>query len=380
MKPGTTEGTVVLPEGTVIENADGSTTTLPDGGTVDANGKVTSDGAVITEKTDGSVTVTEGDVVTTITPSAGEEVTVNPDGTVDVPVGSVIQTGDSDPITIPEGTGTVTLPADKVDEVKTNNDGSVSLPAGTTVTKPDGSSSTITNGGTVSADGTVTETPTYRPGGYYPSNTPTVTPSVDKGSLNNAAQAVGNAINNGSAEFTPVNGYTKEDIAKLQKEGKLNLTIEKKSGYASVADKNAIDAAIKKAGGAVSGTSVLYFDITPVLKTDDGKVVASVTDTEKPISITIDLSADLQKAAKDGKHIAVVRCHDGKVTFLDTKLNAAKTQVTFSSSDFSTYAVVAMEKQTSAQTFDAGIVVYAGMAVLAATGSAVVIGKKRRAE
>ena len=386
VKPGTTEGTVVLPEGTVIENADGTTTTLPDGGTVDANGTVTSDGAVITEKTDGTVTVTEGDAVTTITPPAGEDVTVNPDGTVEVPAGSEIQTGDGEPTTIPEDAGTVILPADKVDEVKPGTtEGTVVLPEGTVIENADGSTTTLPNGGTVDKNGTVTETPTVTPtprppysGGYYPSYTPTVTPSVDSSSLNNAAQAVGNAINNGSAELKPATGYTKEDIAKLQKEGKLNLVIEKKSGYASVADKNLIDAAIKKAGGAVSGTSVLYFDITPVLKTDDGRVVATVTDTEKPLTITLDLSADLQKAAKDGKHIAVVRCHDGKATFIDGKLNAAKTKITFSSADFSTYAVVALEKQTSAQTFDAGIVVYAGMAVLAATGSAVVIGKKRK--
>ena len=331
-------GAVTLPAGTVVETEEGKTT-LPDGGSVNTEGTVATDGTTITEKADGTVEITKGEETTTITPPAeGGSITVKPDGTVEVPAGS-------------------------------------------TVEKPDGSSDTITNGGTVDKDGTVTETPTPKPpysGGYYPSYTPTVTPSVDSSSLNNAAQAVGSAINNGNAELEPATGYTKEDIAKLQKEGKLNLTIEKKSGYASVADKNLIDAAIAKAGGAVTGTVVMYFDITPVLKTDDGKVVADVTDTEKPISITIDLSADLQKAAKDGKHIAVVRCHDGKITFLDTKLNAAKTQVTFSSADFSTYAVVAMEKQTSAQTFDAGIVVYAGMAVLAATGSAVVIGKKRK--
>ena len=86
----------------------------------------------------------------------------------------------------------------------------------------------------------------------------------------------------------------------------------------------------------------------------------------------------MTKAAKDGKDIAVVRVHDGKAEFLSAKLNAAKTKVTFSSADFSTYAVVALNKATSAKTFDAGIAMYVGMAVLAATGSAVVVGKKRK--
>lgn len=217
------------------------------------------------------------------------------------------------------------------------------------------------------------------PGGYYPSVTPT-TPSVDvdNGSLNDAAQAVGGAINSGSAGIEAETGYTEEDIAKLQKDGKLEMTIEKKSGY-DAADKKLIDAAIAKAGGAVTGTAVQYFDITVVLKHEDtGAVVATVSDTKKPITVTVDLSADLQKAAKDGKHIAVVRCHEGKTTFLDAKLNAAKTKVTFSSDQFSTYAVVAMDKKVSAQTFDVGIALYGAMAVLAATGSVVVIGKKRK--
>ena len=221
----------------------------------------------------------------------------------------------------------------------------------------------------------------YGYGGYYPSYTPSVTPSapsVDSDSLTDAALAVGSAIKDGSAEFTPVSGYTKADVTKLQNESKLHLSIEKKIGYASVAEKDLVDAAIKAAGGAVSGTTVMYYDIKPVLELSDGTVVAYVTDTEKAVTITIDLNDDLQKAAKDGKKIAVIRCHGGKTEFLNSTLNAAKTAVTFSSANFSTYAVVALDKVKSADTFDAGIGLYVGMSVLAATGSAVVIGKKRK--
>lgn len=145
-------GNVTLPAGTVIENADGTTTTLPNGGTIGADGKITSDGAVITENTDGSVTVTDKDGnVTTITPPTGENVTVNPDGTVEVPAGSTVNG------TVLPGTGDVTLPADKVDEVKPGTTGgTVVLPEGTVIENADGTTTTLPAGGTIGADGTVT--------------------------------------------------------------------------------------------------------------------------------------------------------------------------------------------------------------------------------
>lgn len=354
---------------------------------------------------DQDVSTSVGGVSGTVTVGEGSKVTVTEEikGEVTVEGGATING-----TTLPEDAGTVTVPADKLDDVTVDANGTVTLPAGSTVTK-DGETTTLTQGGTVDKDGTVTDPtkpvtpppagdgddptppssgdegdkPTPQPpyGGYYPSYTPSVTPaapSVDSSSLNNAALAVGSAIKDGSAEFTPVNGYTKDEVVKLQKDGKLRMGIEKTVGYGSVAEKNLAEAAIKSAGGAVNGTSVMYFDITPVLKLDNGTVVAHVTDTEKAITITIELSDELTKAAKDGKDIAVVRVHDGKAEFLSAKLNAAKTKVTFSSADFSTYAVVALNKATSAKTFDAGVAMYVGMAVLAATGSAVVIGKKRK--
>ena len=208
------------------------------------------------------------------------------------------------------------------------------------------------------------------------SYTPPVNADVNDSSLNSAAQAVGKAIINGNAELQPVGGYTMDDIVKLQKEGKLNLSIEKKAGYASVTDKNLIDKAIANAGG---GTNVVYFEISVTLtRSDTGATVAIVSDTEKALTITLDLSADLQKAAKEGKYICVVRVHNGKVDFLDGKLNADKTKITVSSSKFSTYAVVAMEKKVSADTSDSGIMLYGVMALLSLTGGAWVVNKKRK--
>lgn len=208
------------------------------------------------------------------------------------------------------------------------------------------------------------------------SYTPPVNADVDDSSLNNAAQTVGKAIISGNAKLQPVGGYTMDDIVKLQKEGKLNLSIEKKAGYASVTDKNLIDNAIANAGG---GTNVVYFEISVTLtRSDTGATVAIVSDTEKALTITLDLSADLQKAAKEGKYICVVRVHNGKVDFLDGKLNADKTKITVSSSKFSTYAVVAMEKKVSADTSDSGIMLYGVMALLSLTGGAWVVNKKRK--
>lgn len=215
----------------------------------------------------------------------------------------------------------------------------------------------------------------------YPSvDTPAFNPDedvdVEDNTLNDAALAVGDAIENGDVKMEPAAGYTVEEIAKLQNEGKLNMVIQKKLSY-DTTEKSLIDAAITKVGGSASQVDVVYIDVTPVLMTDDGTVVATITNTEKPLTITLNLSAEMQKAAEEGKFISVIRVHDGKVTFLDSKLNAEKTKITFTSSEFSTYAVVAMDKEPSANTFDAGIAMYGVMAVLAATGSAVIIKKRK---
>lgn len=332
-------GAVSLPAGSTVAKEDGSKVTLTEGGTVAADGAITAEGAATITKADGSsVELSEGG-------------TMAADGAITA--GGTVTTKDKDGNVV----STVVVPEGK--DATVSADGKVTAPAGTVVTDKDGKENTLTNGGTVDKDGVVTETKPPYSGGYYPSYTPSetpATPSVDSSSLNNAALAVGSAIKDGSAEFTPVNGYTKDEIVKLQKESKLEMSIEKKTEY-SAADKKLIDNAITKAGGAVSD-SVMYFDITVVLKhTDTGAKVAEVRDTEKAISITVDLNDALQKAAKDGKFLYAVRCHEGVTTFLETKLNAAKTAITFESSEFSTYAVVAMDKAVALSTTPADDVV-----------------------
>ena len=215
------------------------------------------------------------------------------------------------------------------------------------------------------------------PAPTYPSYNPPVitTPSVDvdDSTLNDAAGALGSAVLDSKAEIVPAAGYTVEKIAKLQSEGKLNLVIDKKASY-DAADKALVDAAAAKKAALCTQ----YLDIDAVLKTDSGEVVATVKNTVKPLTITIALSAEMQQAAKDGKTLLVVRCHEGKCDYLNGTLNAEKTEITIQSAQFSTYAVIAVESD-AAKTFDGGIALYGAMALLSVGGgAALVIGKKRK--
>lgn len=215
------------------------------------------------------------------------------------------------------------------------------------------------------------------PAPTYPSYNPPVitTPSVDvdDSTLNDAAGALGSAVLDSKAEIVPAAGYTVEKIAKLQSEGKLNLVIDKKASY-DAADKALVDAAAAKKAALYTQ----YLDIDAVLKTDSGEVVATVKNTVKPLTITIALSTEMQQAAKDGKTLLVVRCHEGKCDYLNGTLNAEKTEITIQSAQFSTYAVIAVESD-AAKTFDGGVALYGAMALLSVGGgAALVIGKKRK--
>jgi hypothetical protein len=198
---------------------------------------------------------------------------------------------------------------------------------------------------------------------------------VEDATLNAAAKAVGSAVKSGKADIIPAEGYTKESIAKMQNSGELNLVIEKNAGY-DEAEKKLLDDAITAKGGAAG--SVMYLEIDALLMSDDGKVVAEVDDTIVPLTITVDLNAEMQKAAKEGKTIYVARAHDGKVAFIEGTLNADKTKLTFDSSKFSTYALVASDSKvvTSPKTADAGIRLAVSMSILSVTGSAVLLKKK----
>ncbi len=175
----TTDPNVVNPGETVIT----------DDGT-----KVTNDGEKIT------ITPDDGGTTTTITPDDGT--TVNGDGTVNVPGGSTVQTGDGPKMTLPEGgtidpgtgavtpdeggsvvidtgDGTTTITPPSGQPVTPNDDGSVTIPGGSTVTGSDGERVTIPpEGGTLQPGGdvkyTVTVTFDSQGGSQVPSQDITV--------------------------------------------------------------------------------------------------------------------------------------------------------------------------------------------------------------
>ncbi len=121
--------TIVLPDGTVIENNSDNTVTIDQGGDGTVDTTITLPGG-------GSVTITEGE-----------------DG--------------KDQVTVPEGSQVETTPAEggkgptitiKNDDGKVDTEGGVDVPAGSTVTDPNGNTITITegNGGHIDPDGVVT--------------------------------------------------------------------------------------------------------------------------------------------------------------------------------------------------------------------------------
>ena len=90
----------------------------------------------------------------------------------------------------------------------------------------------------------------------------------------------------------------------------------------------------------------LYVNIE-LFKTVNGDKTA-VTDTNKPIRITISVPEDL---AKDGRAFGLVRVHGGEAEFLKDLDTDPKT-ITIESDKFSTYAVVYSDEQASEPTQD----------------------------
>ena len=90
----------------------------------------------------------------------------------------------------------------------------------------------------------------------------------------------------------------------------------------------------------------LYVNLE-LFKTVNGDKTA-VTDTNKPIRITISVPEDL---VKDGRAFGLVRVHDGEAEFLKDLDTDPKT-ITIESDKFSTYAVVYSDEQASEPTQD----------------------------
>ncbi|MDE6580838.1 MAG: hypothetical protein K2K41_09930, partial [Ruminiclostridium sp.] len=90
----------------------------------------------------------------------------------------------------------------------------------------------------------------------------------------------------------------------------------------------------------------LYIDIS-LFKTVNGEKTA-VTDTSKPIRITVSVPENL---LKDGRVFGLVRVHDGKTEFL-SDLNTDPKTITVESDKFSAYAVVYSDEQANEPTQD----------------------------
>ena len=181
-------------ETSTLSNTDPNVVNPGETVTTDDGTKVTNDGEKIT------LTPDDGGTTTTITPNDGT--TVNGDGTVNVPDGSTVQTGDGPEMTLPgggtvdpgtgavtpdeggsvvidTGDGTTTITPPSGQPVTPNDDGSVTIPGGSTVTDSDGERVTIPpEGGTLQPGGevkyTVTVTFDSQGGSQVPSQDITV--------------------------------------------------------------------------------------------------------------------------------------------------------------------------------------------------------------
>ena len=133
-----------------------------------------------------------------------------------------------------------------------------------------------------------------------------------------------------------------------------------------------------------------------MVKTINGGAPEAITDTGATL---LEIRIPFDSGNKWG--ITIYRYHDNKAEALAAVNEGSQTEGFWVGDDgyihiythkFSTYAVgytvpsygyfvpVTPDTVTSADTFDAGIVVYVTMSMLAATGSAVVIGKKHKEE
>ena len=147
----------------------------------------------------------------------------------------------------------------------------------------------------------------------------------------------------------------------------------------------------QKAGGK----QLVFFDLS-VVKTINNGAPVTITDTGATL---LEIRIPFDSGNKWG--ITIYRYHDDKAEVLAAVREGSTTEGFWVGDDgyihiythnFSTYAVgytvpsygyfvpITPDTVTSADTFDAGIVVYVTMSMLAATGSAVVIGKKRKEE
>lgn len=165
--------------------------------------------------------------------------------------------------------------------------------------------------------------------------------------------------------------------AALNKGNGITVSVEQKIISSWQVPSDDMDA-LNKAAGTTGSTST-YMSISIVIKDGTtGEVLGYLSQLPNSISFTAAVPQDMLAAQKSGKFIYAVRVHNGKTQFLNTSIRDEK--ATFSSNQFSTYALVLMDsKVEGVKTGDPGVMIYAALVLTSYTGTALVVrGKKRK--
>ena len=88
-----------------------------------------------------------------------------------------------------------------------------------------------------------------------------------------------------------------------------------------------------------------YFDISILVKDEDGNTLDKITDLSKGVKFTIKIDENLKKDMKEGqeRQYKVIRVHNGEVEVLETTVNGEN--IEFYTDKFSTYAISYEDKK-----------------------------------
>ena len=340
------DGSVDLPAGSVITKGEGenqTTTTLPSGGSVSTDGTPSSStGNVITENTDGTVTVIDKN---------GNTNTINP----------------------PEGS-----------KVEIEEDGTVKIPAGSEVTDKDGNTNTMGNGGTITEGGTVNENPSSGGGIYIPTEKPATDPiqsgnttttdmsgsTVSKGGQtttivdkkvadklaetavkNNSEEIVINAVtkNQSAASSTKASEVTipVDTLQTIAEKTNANITIKTNVAEVKLDNKAAEAVASQAQTGTVTivaekvkeDANEVHFELEVVAS--NGEVISDFNGGNASVTVNV------PDSLKGKKMVCVYIDGNGNWHKIPGELNANGTY-TFTTEHFSTYAIMSEEEADAA--------------------------------
>ena len=338
----------VEPMPTPIQNPDEPTEIKP-------GEKIEVGGATVENNGDGTVNIGGGDTDVTVTlPDSGDnKVTVDNSGKVTVPEGSTVKTDDNTEIKLPEGgtvdkdgnvtgdkvqVGDTTVTGTETEKPIADKDGSVTVPDGGTVkTGEDGSTAIIIEGtGIVTPDGAI-----------MPPSGGKVVVSDDKGTTTRIdagegeSKVIGEVIVKKNTPPVTVEDTALQEAAKAEKaENKsvtVTLTVEKKDAPEG---KEAIDKIISG-----NKDDILYMDMSITKIVADGATVTTedITDTgEKvleiiiPFDFTNKFNVTAYRNHGDTAHALTKADTKADGTF---RLDEAVGKVYIYASKFSTYAI-----------------------------------------